>query len=149
MEGVSAKSNDGPLLASQRLQEEYQGNYYRMLQRSGDKVPASPGELEVPDGVKPSLLEGIYRARLKQQPPAEWKELGDAERSARLEQAVLANWQGSELLLRQLAQDRARSIKDFLVTQGLADQRIFLLDVALSDTAEPGRTASALHLDSE
>lgn len=31
----------------------------------------------------------------------------------------------------------------------LADQRIFLLDVALSDTAEPGRTASALHLDSE
>jgi len=62
---------------------------------------------------------------------------------------VLANWQGSELLLRQLAQDRARSIKDFLVSQGLADQRIFLLDVALSDTAEPGRTASALHLDSE
>ncbi|PAV47988.1 hypothetical protein CK486_09720 [Pseudomonas sp. HAR-UPW-AIA-41] len=149
VEGVSAKANDGPLLASQRLQEEYQSNYYRMLQRSGDKVPASPSELEVPDGIKPSLLEGIYRARLKQQPPTEWKELGDAERSARLEQAVLANWQGSELLLRQLAQDRARSIKDFLVSQGLADERIFLLDVALSDTAEPGRTASALHLDSE
>ena len=76
IEGTAAKSSDGPLLAEQRLEREYQYNYYKMLQRRGDKVPAQATMLEVPDSEKGPLLEGIYRTRLKIQPPAEWKDLG-------------------------------------------------------------------------
>ncbi|MCY1562992.1 hypothetical protein D9M68_1004650 [compost metagenome] len=54
------------------------------------------------------------------------------------------------MLQRQLAQARAASIKDYLVEQGgLADERIYLLDVGLGQAQADGRVATALHLDSE
>ncbi|NES12127.1 DUF748 domain-containing protein, partial [Pseudomonas laurentiana] len=40
IEGTSAQSSDGPLIAEQRLEREYQATYYKMLQRRGEKVPA-------------------------------------------------------------------------------------------------------------
>ncbi|WP_137888311.1 DUF748 domain-containing protein [Pseudomonas sp. 2FE] len=150
VEGLSAAKSDGPLLAQQRLQREYQSIYYKILQRRGDKVPAEAGQLEVPEDEQAPMLEGIYRTRLKQQPPAEWTELSDDERSAKLREGVLNFWGKSELLLRQLGQARAASIKDYLVAQGgLADERIYLLDVSLGEVGTDGRVASPLHLDSE
>ncbi|RJG10504.1 DUF748 domain-containing protein [Pseudomonas cavernicola] len=150
VEGMSAASSDGPLLAQQRLQREYQSIYYKILQRRGDKVPAEASQLEVPEDEQAPMLEGIYRSRLKQQPPAEWTELDDDERSAKLREGVLDSWGKSELLLRQLGQARAASIKDYLVSQGgLADERIYLLDVSLGESGTDGRVASPLHLDSE
>jgi hypothetical protein len=98
---------------------------------------------------KAVLLEGIYRTRLKQQPPAEWKELPDEERTAKMRNAVLESWSKSELLLRQLGQARAASIKDYLVERGgLEDQRIYLLDVSLAQGQAGGQVATALHLGS-
>lgn len=151
VEGMSQQAADGPLLAEQRLQREYQEIWYRILQRRGDKVPADASQLAVPDDMRATLLEGIYRARLKRQPPAEWRELNKPERAAQLERAVLASWAQSQALLRRLAQDRARAIKAWLVEQGqLADQRIYLLEVG-SAAAGAGeqRIAVPLHLDSE
>ncbi|WP_455232383.1 DUF748 domain-containing protein [Geopseudomonas aromaticivorans] len=151
VEGMSRQAADGPLLAEQRLQREYQDTWYRMLQRRGDKVPAEASQLKVPEDMQGSLLEGIYRARLKQQPPAEWRELKKPERATRLRQAVLDSWAQSSLLLRQLAQDRARAIKAYLVEQGqLADERIYLLEVGSAEAAgDNPRIAVPLHLDSE
>ncbi len=151
VEGMSQQAADGPLLAEQRLQREYREIWYRILQRRGDKVPADASALEVPDDMQATLLEGIYRARLKQQPPAEWRELKKPERAARLQQAVLESWAQSQPLLRQLAQDRARAIKAWLVEQGqLADQRIYLLEVGNAAAgADEQRIAVPLHLDSE
>ena len=151
VEGMSQQAADGPLLASRRLDREYREVWYRMLQRRGDKVPDDASQLEVPDDMQAILLEGIYRARLKQQPPAEWRELNKPERAARLQQAVLESWAQSQALLRRLAQDRARAIKAWLVEQGqLADERVYLLEVG-SAAAGPGeqRIAVPLHLDSE
>ncbi|MNZ70005.1 OmpA family protein [compost metagenome] len=151
VEGMSQPAADGPLLASRRLDREYREVWYRMLQRRGDKVPADASQLEVPDDMQATLLEGIYRARLKQQPPAEWRELNKPERTTRLQQAVLESWAQSPALLRQLAQDRARAIKAWLVEQGqLADERVYLLEVgsAAAGAGEP-RIAVPLHLDSE
>ena len=151
VEGMSQQAADGPLLARQRLDREYREVWYRMLQRRGDKVPADASQLKVPGDMQAILLEGIYRARLKQQPPAEWRELKKPERAAQLEQAVLESWAQSQALLRQLAQDRARAIKAWLVEQGqLADERIYLLEVG-SAAAGAGeqRIAVPLHLDSE
>ncbi len=150
IEGTSAQASDGPLIAQQRLEREYQSTYYKILQRRGDKVPAQAGDLKVPDSEKPPMLEGIYRTRLKQQPPAEWVDLGKEERQNKMRDAVLASWSSSELLLRQLGQARAGSIKDYLVDKGqLADDRVYFVDASLGQPEKDGRVVSPLHLDSE
>ncbi|WP_236208933.1 DUF748 domain-containing protein [Pseudomonas tohonis] len=150
VEGMSAKSSDGPLLAAQRLEREYQSTYYKIAQRRGDKVPAEPAQLVVPDDEKPPMLEGIYRTRLKQQPPAEWKDLGSDERTAKMREAVIGSWAQSELLLRQLAQARAANIKDYLVDRGgLQDERVYMLDVSLGEADADGKVDTPLQLGSE
>ncbi|MCZ4324439.1 DUF748 domain-containing protein [Pseudomonas anguilliseptica] len=150
IEGMSAASSDGAPLAAARLEREYQNTWYKMLQRRGDDVPAEASELVVDDDDKAVLLEGIYRTRLKQQPPAEWAELPDEERSAKMRDGVLQSWAQSELLQRQLAQARAAEIKSYLVERGgLADERIYLLDVNIAQADADGRVATTLHLGSE
>lgn len=150
IEGTSAQNSDGPLIAEQRLEREYQYNYYKILQRRGDKVPAQASLLQVPEGEKAPLLEGIYRTRLKQQPPAEWTQLSRDERSAKLREGLIKFWSGSDVLLRQLGQERASSIKDFLVDKGqLADDRVYFIDANLGQAESDGRVVTPLHLDSE
>ncbi|QRK83548.1 DUF748 domain-containing protein [Pseudomonas granadensis] len=150
IEGSAAKSSDGPLLAEQRLEREYQYNYYKMLQRRGDKVPAQASLLQVPDGEKGPLLEGIYRTRLKTQPPAEWKDLGKEERTAKMREGVIKFWSGSDVLLRQLGQDRASTIKDYLVDKGkLEDDRVYFIDASLGEAESDGRVVTQMHLDAE
>jgi len=150
VEGSSAQSSDGPLLAEQRLQREYQRIFYKILQRRGDKVPAEASLLRVPEDDKDSLLEALYRRFLKQQPPAAWAQLVDQERSTKLRQALLETWSQSPLMLRKLAQARAASIKDYLVDHGgLQDPRIYLLDTALRQAESDGRVATQLHIGSE
>ncbi|KDD70937.1 hypothetical protein V466_02135 [Pseudomonas mandelii PD30] len=150
IEGTAAASSDGPLIAEQRLEREYQYNYYKMLQRRGDKVPAQASLLEVPDSEKGPLLEGIYRTRLKTQPPAEWKDLGKEERTAKMRADVIKFWSSSDVLLRQLGQERASSIKDYLVDKGqLADDRVYFIDANLGEAESDGRVVTPLHLDAE
>ncbi|MFS2122998.1 DUF748 domain-containing protein [Pseudomonas sp. Pseusp97] len=150
VEGVAAAASDGPLLADKRLKQEYQKNYYSMLQRRGDKVPSDASQLEVPEDLQPVLLEGVYRARLKKQPPEEWKQLSKDERSVKMRQAVLDSWSDSQLLLRKLGQERATQIKDYLVAKGgLSDDRIYLIDVSFGEAENGGSVATQLHLDSE
>ncbi|KAB0501163.1 DUF748 domain-containing protein [Pseudomonas moorei] len=150
IEGTAAQSSDGPLIAEQRLEREYQYNYYKMLQRRGDKVPAQASMLVVPDNEKGALLEGIYRTRLKTQPPAEWKDLGKEERTAKMRADVIKFWSTSDVLLRQLGQDRASSIKDYLVDKGqLADDRVYFIDAQLGEAEKDGKVVTPLHLDAE
>ncbi|MEE4912684.1 DUF748 domain-containing protein [Pseudomonas alliivorans] len=150
IEGTSAASSDGPLIARQRLEREYQATYYKILQRRGDKVPAKAALLQVPEDEKAPMLEGIYRARLKQQPPAEWANLGKEERSNQMRAAMLKFWSGNEVLLRELGQNRASSIKDYLVEKGkLEDERVYFVDARLGQAQADGSVTSPLHLDSE
>ena len=150
IEGTSAASSDGPLIAQQRLEREYQATYYRILQRRGDKVPARAGMLQVPEDEKAPMLEGIYRARLKQQPPAEWANLGKEERTNQMRAAMLKFWSGNEVLLRELGQNRASSIKDYPVDKGkLEDERVYFVDARLGQAQADGSVISPLHLDSE
>lgn len=150
IEGTAAASSDGPFLASQRLEREYQYNYYKMLQRRGDKVPAQASLLVVPESEKAPLLEGIYRTRLKQQPPAEWKDLSRDDRTAKLKDGVIRFWSSSDVLLRQLGQDRASTIKDYLVDKGqLEDDRVYFIDANLGQAEKDGRVVTPMHLDAE
>jgi uncharacterized protein involved in outer membrane biogenesis/outer membrane protein OmpA-like peptidoglycan-associated protein len=150
VEGQAAQSADGPLLAEQRLQREFREGWYKVLQRRGDRVPASPDELTVGEDEQAALLEGIYRTRLKQQPPAEWAELDSEQRQQNMRKAVLDSWAQSKLLLRQLAQQRAATIKDYLVEKGgLYDERVYLIDANLGEPEADGRVLTTLHLDSQ
>jgi len=150
IEGTAAKSSDGPLIAEQRLEREYQYNYYKMLQRRGDKVPAQASLLEVPDSEKGPLLEGIFRIRLKTQPLPEWKDLGKEERTEKMRAEVIKFWSSSDVLLRQLGQERASSIKDYLVDKGkLEDDRVYFIDANLGEAQSDGRVVTPMHLDAE
>ncbi|MBU6959372.1 DUF748 domain-containing protein [Pseudomonas sp. CVAP len=150
IEGTAAEKSDGSLIAEQRLEREYQYNYYKMLQRRGDKVPAQASLLEVPDSEKGPLLEAIYRTRLKTQPPAEWTQLGKAERTAKLREGVIKFWSSDTALLRQLGQDRASTIKDYLVDKAqLADDRVYFIDANLGEAESDGRVVTPMHLDAE
>ena len=138
------------MIAQQRLEREYQSTYYKILQRRGDKVPAQASDLTVPESDKPAMLEGIYRTRMKQQPPAEWEQLDREQRSNQLRDAVLKSWDESALLLRQLGQARASSIKDYLVDKGkLEDDRVYFIDASLGQAEADGRVITPLHLDAE
>ncbi len=54
------------------------------------------------------------------------------------------------MLLRQLGQDRASSIKDYLVDKGqLADDRVYFIDTTLGTAESDGRVVTPLHLDAE
>lgn len=149
VEGVSSAVNDGPFVAENRLQQEYQNLYYRMLQQRGEKVPENAEELEVPENLHPVLLEGIYRQRLGQQPPDEWDDLNKTSRTEKLKQALLTQWTDNVGLLRRLAQKRAAGIKDFLAEQGLDNERIFLIDSHISKEDHKDSIVSRLHLSSQ
>jgi len=149
VEGMSAAAVDGALLAEQRLQQEFRETQYRILQRRGDKVPADASQIQVEADDEAALLEGIYRSRLKQQPPAEWRELDDEERAAQMRKAVLDSWRGSAALLRRLSRERAAAIKDYLVDVGLDSERVYLLDTGTTEQGSDGKVATAMHLGSE
>lgn len=150
VEGQSSPQADGPLMAEQWLQHEFQETWYKVLQRRGDKVPADAAQLEIGEEEKAAMLEGIYRSRLGQQPPAQWSELDEQERSKRMRDAVVASRADSTALLRSLSRSRAASIKDYLVDQtGLDDSRVYLLDTGITQTEEAGRIPTSLHLGSE
>ena len=150
VEGTSVAASDGPLLALQRLQSEFKNTWYKMQQRDGEQVPATPEQIEVPVDEQPALLEGIYRARLKQQPPAEWAELDSEVRADKMRDAVLASWGSSQLLLRKLAQARAGSVKEYLVQNaGLSDERIYLLDASILPSNDGEQIPTILQLDAE
>lgn len=150
IEGTSAAGSDGPFLAQQRLEREYQYTYYKILQRRGDKVPARAAMVEVPESEKAPMLEGIYRARLKKQPPAQWADLDKEERSNKMRAEIIQFWSNNEVLLRELGQNRASSIKDYLVDKGkLEDQRVYFVDAKLGQAEKDGSVISPLHLDSE
>ncbi|MCP9338441.1 DUF748 domain-containing protein [Stutzerimonas xanthomarina] len=150
IEGMSAPAVDGPPLAEQWLEREYQQTWYKVLQRRGDTVPADPAMLEIGEDEKIAMLEGIYRSRLQQQPPSEWQSLDEEARALQLRQAILSSRESSTALLRRLSRARAASIKDYLVDNaGLSADRVYLLDTGITETVQGAEVPTVLHLEAE
>ncbi len=78
------------------------------------------------------------------------EDLSSDERSAKLKDGVIKFWSGSDVLLRQLGQDRASTIKDYLVDKGqLEDDRVYFIDAQLGQAEKDGRVITPMHLDAE
>ncbi|WP_287814863.1 DUF748 domain-containing protein, partial [Pseudomonas sp.] len=148
--GTAAVSSDGPLVAQQRLEQEYQSTYFKTLQRRGDKVPANANLLTVPEDEKAPMLPAIYRTQLNQQPPVAWEQLEKKQREANLHDAVIKSWAGSEPLLRALGQARAAAIKAFLVDKGqLPDEKVFLIDTVIGDAQKDGSVVTEMQVNAD
>ena len=149
VEGMSAAPIDGPLLAERRMQQDFQETQYRILQRRGDKVPADPSLIRIEAEDEGPLLEGLYRSRLKQQPPSAWSELDTEDRTRQMRQAVLDSWADNVTLLRRLSRERAAAIKRYLVDAGLDSERVYLLDTGTAEPVNDGKVNTVLHLGSD
>ena len=72
------------------------------------------------------------------------------ERTAKLRDGLIKFWGASDVLLRQLGQDRASAIKDYLVDKGqLEDDRVYFIDANLGQAEKDGRVVTPMHLDAE
>ena len=110
-------------------------------------MPATPDLLQVSETDKTSMLDELYQARLKTDPPAAWNQLEAEQRQLQLRQAILASWGKSKTLLRKLSQERASAIKQYLVSQGKLDNtRIYLLDSNLDASNLQGKVITSLYL---
>ena len=76
--------------------------------------------------------------------------LGKEERTAKMRAEVIKFWSSSDVLLRQLGQERASSIKDYLVDKAkLEDERVYFIDASLGEAESDGRVVTPMHLDAE
>ncbi len=144
VEGMSAASADGPVLAAQRLDQEQ-----RQLAASKMRHPPEDlSSIELDDKDRAKLTRELYEQR-QLVAPDEWQELSRTERDQAMHQALIDNLSDSPLPLRRLAQQRASSIKDWLVDEGgLNDERIHLLDASEGSADANGNVAVALQLGS-
>nr|WP_285261355.1 DUF748 domain-containing protein [Halopseudomonas bauzanensis] len=144
VEGNSAANADGPALAGQRLE-------YEMRQLAASKMrrpPENPTEIELDDKDQAKLIRELHEQRAL--PVAEqWQELPREERDQVMRQALIDSWSDSPLPLRRLAQQRASTIKDWLVDEGgLEAERIHLLDASEGAADGDGNVATQLQLGS-
>ena len=144
VEGNSAANADGPALAGQRLE-------YEMRQLAASKMrrpPENPAEIELDDKDQAKLIRELHEQRAL--PVAEqWQELPREERDQVMRQALIDSWSDSPLPLRRLAQQRASTIKDWLVDEGgLEAERIHLLDASEGAADGDGNVATQLQLGS-
>lgn len=148
VEGMSAPTEEGPLVAQQRLGRELERRWKKAVDQG--QVEAADSQAGVPDEQLPELLASIYQDRLNQNVPQDWAALEPGARNERMRNAILETWQNSEVLLRRLAQQRNESIKAYLVDNaGLSAQRVQLLDVGVEAIVENGMVPTPLHLGVE
>lgn len=147
IEATSSASFDGAAVAENFLQLRIKQLWYADLQQRGKVVPADVAMLEVPERQHDKLLQQLYQ----QLPPEQQTEQpgGNKEqRLASMHTQLVQAYAQNQIRLRLLAQERAKSIRDFLVEQGgLEAERLFLLDVNEQAADDVDSIASMLHLD--
>ncbi|MGQ0694506.1 MAG: DUF748 domain-containing protein [Nitrospiraceae bacterium] len=142
--GAGAPGADGPALAEAKLREEL-----LLLKRQSAETTGKPG----PEGAdvagfteseETSLVETLYTKKFGALPsppvptdsPPSTAEKPRTVPVAELKARLLNDIKVDEGQIRLLAQDRAKRIQDFVVTQGgIAPERVFLLDTVIDASA--------------
>ncbi len=147
IEGTSSAQFDGHGVAEANLENSYRRLWYRQLQERGQKVDSNIEELDVPPRQQNILLEQIY-LQLPEAARAEQIEGNKEQRLEQMRNAVITFNSNNEILLRRLAQERAKNIREYLVEQGQINaERLFLIDVNDKQEVTDNQVNSILHLD--
>jgi len=147
IEGTSSAAFDGAVTAQNYLHYRMQELWYSDLQRRGKKITETVQEIEVPERQQKNLIEQLYN-ELPEQAKLEEISGNKTERLELMQEQWLAHYSTSTILLRTLAQNRAKNIRQYLVEQGQVDpKRVFLIDVNEQAANDGQGINSHMHLD--
>lgn len=143
IEGTSSAFFDGPSVAEKNLDHKIQLLWRAELQERGKKI--NEESLVVSERQYHHLLEQLY----SQLPQASKKLEGNRdEQLQRMRVELIEQDASNAILLRTLAQDRARLIRAYLVEQGKVEpERLYLIDVNEAAESTEAEIFTQLHLD--
>ncbi len=143
--GKTAKDSDWPLVARSLLESELTQLWIKELKGQKKPVPEKLILSTMDEDTHLRLLQTIAGTMMT----SESAELNIEQANAdTITQHLLAQWPFNENAMRQLAIDRAREIKDYLMDEGGLDpQRIFLLSVQNLSEGSAEKPSTELQLN--
>lgn len=138
IKGAASQVQDPPALAERELLRQLKSAKLMETRWAGDRK-AEAVELAAGDEDYRRLFTQFYRSRLPGSPELQDLKSGASLAGESFEAAkrrLLKDWPIDELELRALAQARSQNIRQYLVQEGLSDQRIYLLDVKFTPQEE-------------
>ena len=143
--GKTAKDSDWPLVARSLLESELTQLWIKELKAQKKPVPEKLILSTMDEETRLRLLQTIAGTMMT----SESSELNIERANAdTITQHLLVQWPFNESAMRQLAIDRAREIKDYLMDEGGLDpQRIFLLSVQNLSEGSAEKPSTELQLN--
>ncbi len=140
--GVADRNSDRAALAENALERHLKELKAEELRSAKKKVPDAIDDIQLSDSEYERLLTTAYKKRLGDKPEVK---AGDKEKPINVlevKKAKLMNtFSVEDIDLTQLAQERARQIKGYLIQSGkIESDRLYLLDVQIDD--EPAGTTA-------
>ena len=142
--GAGDPRADGPALAEAKLREELLLLKRQIVETASKRGPEAAYVAGLTDSEEAALVETLYTKKFGALPsppvpkdsPRPTAEMPKAIPVAELKARLLSEIKVDEGQIRLLAQDRAKRIQDFVVTQGgIAPERVFLLDTVIDASA--------------
>ncbi len=134
---------DTEVLRQSALQRRVKAEKLKALMAKGEAAP-SLDDIEVSEAEYPELLKKAYRAGDFEKPTNFIGMVKDVP-LADMEALILANTELGERELHALAQQRAQTVRDWLVGEGeVASERIFVLEAKVEAATEAGQVQFAL-----
>ncbi|MGH7229586.1 MAG: DUF748 domain-containing protein [Nitrospiraceae bacterium] len=151
--GAADPGADATALAETKLHRELVKLKLEELQAAGKPAPAGADTILLTDTEQAALVRALYVKKFGRLPePSAQKDSKAPEaptvQIATLKGQLLGEMKVDESEIRLLAQERAKRIQDFLVTQvGIVPERVFLLDVKVDAKEAGGSVAVKLGLN--
>lgn len=142
--GAGDPRADGPALAEAKLREELLLLKQQGVEKTGKPGPEAADVTGLTESEEAALVETLYTKKFGALPappvqtdsPPSTAEMPKTVPVAELKARLLSDIKVDEGQIRLLAQDRAKRIQDFVVTQGgIAPERVFLLDTVIDTSA--------------
>ncbi|WP_299725793.1 DUF748 domain-containing protein [uncultured Endozoicomonas sp.] len=143
--GKTANQSDWPLVAEKLLNEQLYKSWINTLESQQQPIPESTSL---------SMINPDIHLQLLTQVATKMNDSGRAtialenNNIASITEQLIQQWPYNEAAMRELAIDRAKEIKDYLMNEGgLAPERIYLLDVQHLAKGTEEQIATELQLD--
>ncbi|RRJ84312.1 DUF748 domain-containing protein [Aestuariirhabdus litorea] len=141
--GGSSEGFDWPPFARQQWQQQLQLEGWKRLKAEGKAVPSAPEDLLLPAELRSELVFQHYSQQFQGELPADGSRPPVGEMEARLIDAI----KPQSSVLRQLAQERAANVRNYLLAElGFMPERLYLMEVNMEAAVEAGEVQVELTL---